>query len=479
MRKWLDLAPKNDPGIWLDVSNFWPTNRGSYEVCDIQDGGNPKTATGETLASENYAFTAGTPTGQRSYVIGTKIWQFSGGTLTDRTNAVSINAPYMAQFGTATICAMGNATATVSSTGGNFAALAGAPKGEIVVVQSNAALIFNTDASPDGWAASDVGDYTNWTTGESASAQIFATPGPITAAVPHGNDVIVFKSNAIYRMSYVGGAVKWTVQLIHKGAGVDSASLGASAKYMAVSTPHGVVFANTYNVTTGRVSIYLFDGINPPRLLNPLTTISGPPNKARFFYDPSEDRVGLHISVQAAGYYFYSFQADAWGKQAAQAVTAMSVHGDYFAIASAYGAYSTVLPQWRATLNTLTLYLPTDPLGNAVASAARETAFLQTALIGEANPEKITEFTRFTPLLRRRTNGTAVSAAPAVSLTVDYFRELHNTSASSTQSVTESSQKARFDFLGADNYARFKLTFTDTDAEVDDYIAASVPAGVN
>jgi hypothetical protein len=95
---------------------------------------------------------------------------------------------------------MGASTATVKSTGGNFSALAGAPQAEIVLPVANALLYLNTNTSTDGWAASDVGDYTNYATGEAASGRLIQTPGPITAGVSFGNYAIVFKGDAIYRL---------------------------------------------------------------------------------------------------------------------------------------------------------------------------------------------------------------------------------------------------------------------------------------
>jgi hypothetical protein len=157
-----------------------------------------------------YAFSGKGITSTRQFAVdGSHIWEWvSSLSITDQTGGVTVGSkPMMAQYGDVTICAMGAGASTVKSTGGAFSALAGAPKGEIICVHKNAVLIFNTDTSADGWAASDVGDYTNWTTGEAANGRLIDIAGAITAAIPFGDAVYVFKANAIYRMTYVGGTV--------------------------------------------------------------------------------------------------------------------------------------------------------------------------------------------------------------------------------------------------------------------------------
>lgn len=305
MRKWRNLSASADPESYYDVDGMWPTKRGTYETIDFA-AGTSGAATGASQPA--YAFCAKTLSGRREFVIDTaKIWEFDGvSVFTDRTNGVVVGPyPYMAQYGNITLCVMGNTIATAYSSGGTFSALAGAPKAEIVLTQSNCVLMFNTDTSPDGWAASDVGDYTNWTTGEAASGRLLATPGPITAAIPVGNDVIVFKGNAIYRMTYVGGLIKWATQLLYTGIGCQAITVTNESKYYACAGSIGCLFVGYYEQNSG-VSpqtsyVYFYDGATQPRWVNPETVVQ----EGRIVYDPQADRYCLYSSITKNQVHFY------------------------------------------------------------------------------------------------------------------------------------------------------------------------------
>lgn len=489
MRKWQDLAAPDDPNSWYAISNMWPTKRGTYEAADTSTSTEIATA---ATAAAIYAFAARTLSSSREYVVTpTKIFQYSGGALTDRTGGVAISFPMMAQYGDATICAMGVGAATSSSTGGNFAALAGSPNGEIVVICRNAAVIFNTNTSADGWAASDVGDYTNWSTGESASGRIVDSPGEIMAAAVLNNDIIVFKRSAIYRMTYVGGVVKWQVQLAWAGMGCYPV-ITSNAKYQVAVCASGVAFngaiANLGTNAASAVSlqIYLFDGSSRPVKLNPLTTLpsgfttttAGGTQEAIpvFFYDPVEDILCIANSQGAVycPFYYYSFQMQAWGSgggASAESLDSFGVafttgcgvlQGDYYAQPAtssrpAFYIYGTTNAKLRRCV-------PSAP-------AATFTCSLQTSMRGRS--DRKTNWSRCTPQLRRRTD----LGSGSVSLALTLFREREDTSAASSQTITESTQRKRFDFTGTDNFARFNVTWTNFDPEIDDFLIKEKDAG--
>lgn len=485
MRKWQDLAPPDDPGSWYAVSNAWPTKRGTYETSDLSTG-TSKTATGGSFV--HYAFCAKTLSSTLEYVFdAAKLWQYSAGSLTDRTNGVSIGTyPMCAQYGNVTIAVMGVGTATVSASGGNFSALAGAPQGEIVLVSNNAVLVFNTNTSTDGWAASDVGDYTNWTTGEAASGRIIETPGPILAGVVYGAHAYAFKADAIYRFTYVGGQIKWQIELAWRGNGMSYVDTAVKTKYQIVSTIHGIAFNGS--ATTDN-AIYLFDGASPPRLLNPLTSLGS--SVGVLVYNPIEDVLciapaeGSNVSGQVliaaatfsdSFYYYYNFASDSWGKGCGSAAedresattfpTSISngvLQGDYFARAES----SSKPVFWRYRSVTGNAHYRCAPSAPATSCAC----YLQTALVGRS--DRKTLWTRLTPQLRRRTDLGTDSAALSVTL----YREREDTSVVSTTSVAESTQRKRFHFSLADSFARFKVTWTDLDVEVDDFLIISKDAG--
>lgn len=76
---------------------------------------------------------------------------------------------------------------------------------KIVVYQSSAKLVFDGDR----WAASDVGDYTNWETGEACAGRLFQPDGPILWALAFRDYVLAGKKHAAYKGRYVGHWLKW------------------------------------------------------------------------------------------------------------------------------------------------------------------------------------------------------------------------------------------------------------------------------
>jgi hypothetical protein len=487
MRKWRNLTPQDDPQAWREVGGMWPTALGSYEVADFYDGGTNKTATGAASVISAWAFK--TLSGQRCYVVagssgGGKVFEYSAGSFTDRSAAVGSigSGGHMCQYGDVSILTRGTAASLAYSTGGNFAALAGSPSAQIVCVQSNAVVAFNNSSFSDGWSASDVGDYTNWTTGEAASGRILENNGPITAAVPFGNDIIVFKSDSIFRMTYVGGTLKWQVQKIWQGVGCMNPS--GQARCLASECAGKIVFTGQSRLGTvdPAPAIYVFDGASPPAQINldlQLQVSSAKPLGEPYpIYDARSRRVYLITSAGTPASvcpYYYSQDSDAWGLgvdifSSTGANSPCAVRGDSAAVETIFGnaAASPCRPLFVfASTNNVTLYMPVQP-GGATASSG----YVKTGKVGRVDAKTL--FSRLTPLLRRRVNG---SGTPLCSLTVEFYRELHDTTASSTLNVTESSLRKRFDFTGSDNFAMFKVTFADMDAEVDEVLVLMKSAG--
>lgn len=464
MKKWQNLAPPDDPDSWYDVDGFWPTKENSYETADFLTG-TEYTATSTGFVG--YAWTGQTLSSVREFVQAqTLIWEYSAGVLTDRTGGVTVNSLMLAAYGDVIIGATGAASgATIKSTGGNFSALAGAPAADIVVPQSNAVMLLSTATAAHGWAVSDVGDYTNWTTGEAASGTLYQTPGPIIAAVKFGADIIVFKANAIYRMRYVGGLVKWTAELLVDG-------IGCSDRNAICAGRNGILFlyqveGSTQKTVNPTTHFYWFDGVSYPRPVNPLTALA--PGGSFFVnYSPRDDLFTVTQAKASSPFnrtFFYCPTADAWGQNVTpitntQTGITLPLMGDFAARPLAERSPQPVM--WgKESANKLKRYSHGTPIGE-IASAC----YVETTKVG--NPGKKTQFTRVTPILRRRVDLGTDSAA----LSVSTFREREDTTAAATTAVTESTQRKRFDFNLCDNFARFKVTWTALDIEVDDVVVA-------
>jgi hypothetical protein len=487
VRKLQQLASRTDPNSWLDLDGFWPNSAGSYETVQYHDTGTTGTATG--TADAVYAWCANTLTSRREYVVSDKIFEYSAGTYTDRTNGVTVGSlPMMCQYGVATICAMGASNPTVFSTGGNFAALAGSPNAEIVLPVANALLYLNIDTSADGWETSDVGDYTAYGTGEAADGLLNQTPGPITAGVSFGNYAIVFKADAIYRISYVGGIVKWATELLYRGVGCQARfqSYSLVSKYMACAGGGVVIFPGYYDSARASSFYYLFDGASAPRHINPLTIVQ----EGRAFYNPQDDRFtiqeeDLTLVLPGPDEYFstthyYSRSVDAWGRREnwvspnGHAFKRVPLLGDFSAITE---SSSSPVLYGKSAADTLKRYAP----GNLSASGAGTftgTCSLTSSLVGEE--ERKTYFSRLIPIIRRRVSGLSAAATMSASFYGERFGSRQGVvdgSSSQTTSKSESTSPRRYDFTGSDNFGQFTVSWTDIWVDVEDFLIVGKLAG--
>jgi hypothetical protein len=383
----------------------------------------------------------------------------------------------LAAYGDVIIGTMGTGNPTVKSTGGNFSALAGAPNASIICTQSNAVLLFNTATAANAWATSDIGDYTNWATGEAASGTLYQTPGAITAAVPFGNDVIVFKENAIYRMRYVGGVVKWTVELLLNG-------IGCISLYGVCPGRNGILFYYqaefvAQKTTNPTFHLYWFDGVSYPRQINSLTALN-PANTVTFItYDPRSDLFAVNTTNTSAPFnrtYFYCPTTDAWGKNTtpitdAQTTRGIPVSGDFAARPTAERSPQPVIYN-KENANKLKRYSHGTPIGEIASSC-----YLETQKIGKAGRK--TQFSRAKPVVRRRVDlGTDSSTA-----TLTLFRNLEDTSATTTRSgIVESTDEKRFDLQNGANtdcFGRVKVTWNALDVAVEDILVEAKDVGVS
>jgi hypothetical protein len=473
MKKWQDLVIEGDS--YYDVDHVWPTNRQSYETSDFATSSD---FTGSAAGTVAYAWAGGvinTNAINPEYVVtDTKIWQYDpsniGAPMIDRTGGVSVGArPQMAGFGNATIAVMGSplgvlpgvATVYSASPSSNFAALAGAPQGHTVVVANNAVWIFNTDTGSSDFEMSDVGDYTNWSTGEWFAGTVYDGAGSINGAVEFGGSVYSFKLDCIARHRYVGGVVKVDTQIVWSGA-------GASSRNAVCAGATGILFAGYAKADPGSptVPFYWFDGVSPPVLTNPLTTIGNTSSAWTIVYDAYRDMFTAWDRTALAAYYF-SPRSMAWGR----ATAAYGSSPGNVRIVDGQGIYgrrtpSPTAPGWvTPSADVLRRFSPT--------TTGAGTCYVETAKIGTASAKW--NFNRCTPKLRRRVD----VGTQSESVTASCFRELHDTSASSTPPYTKFSGRHRWDGQASDNFIRFKYSATDYDVEIEDLTPEAIPAGKN
>lgn len=482
MRQWLPYGDHRRQDAWIALENFYPTSRGSYRTAPTFAklgiaGAGPSTP-GTTLR----AWTSATVDGTVNTVVGTstKLYVadgFAAGTFTDRSKAGGYSASQwsFAQFGNITIAANNsdntqwrNATGTSA-----FADLAGAPKCKHLVVQSNVLLGLGINGAENAWAASDVGDYTNWTTGDAVSSTpILARPGPITAAIAFKDVVLVFKRNAIFQMRYVGSPIMWTVDLICDGKGVVA--------------PGAVCNCGEFVVFSGEHGVTVFDGgsfrdISPgfdSTTLNELFFIFGTDSSCYF---PSENAV-VFFSVNAT-LYVYNFTSQRWGKFKPYLSGGSSALTGYAMLTGdSYARYDAMQTNtWQIANSGLCLVkLSADPCvvasQNSWTPAASVFATIKSSYFGDERTK--TAFRRVTPVSQNVYGQTTV-AATGLSV-VPYIGDKPDTvNATAGSAVTSSTGTNRFDVLTTGRYGAFEVKVTGAFYELDDLTVDAVPAGTD
>lgn len=340
-----DIDPTT-PEIYTDMTRMLPTPWGTYRTCPTMVATGSGTGSNAPNGSEVFLKVDGT---QRWVVgAGNTIYDSTddGATFTSRGGAAYSPSGLwtFAQFGNQTIAA-NIAIATQMSTTGNFAALSGSPpKAACVCVQSNAVILANTNdgtAYTDGWYASDVGDSTNWSTGESANGRLIQTPGPIRALIAFSGRVYAFKDNSFYEGIYVGGQVKWSWRLVN-------ASIGACGPY-AVATDGLVLFFY------GNAGAYIFDGVNVQKVdsvVDRTLASTIPPSTAAHVIYSYKERIFL-IGNSPASFFSYCVDSGQWGKGgdsiASAAIPSAFVRVPYGVTRRGFWLVSTTYSAYTAT----------------------------------------------------------------------------------------------------------------------------------
>lgn len=160
------------------------------------------------------------------------------------------------QFGDYTIASNLADTMQAASTA-DFDDIATAPKAKIVVSVANFVLAFNCvdgtyGTRADAWWCSGIFDHTTWAPSISTQAntgRLVAVGGPITAALPFGEQVVCYKTGAMWLGSYVGGSAVWQWQQVQGEVGC----VGQEA----------VCDAQGVHIFCGDDNIWSFDGVRP------------------------------------------------------------------------------------------------------------------------------------------------------------------------------------------------------------------------
>ena len=212
------FEPDSDPtkpGILLDMQNAQPTVKGFRAMPSPVAIGTalPAASNGsiEAFYSDgSSSLIAGTGSHLYRYVSGVPV-QYDGG------NVFAVQSRWrFFQFGDDVIAtAIGTLPFVASGATGSFSFLGGSPPANAVTGCSvlGTAFLFVGQT----WNASAAGVDNNWTPNVqnlAANGSFYDIPGPVVAAVPFYGNVIVFKQNSVWLMSFAGPPNSWATQLI-------------------------------------------------------------------------------------------------------------------------------------------------------------------------------------------------------------------------------------------------------------------------
>jgi len=345
----LRLEPDGDftkPGVLISVTDAYPTVRGSYRVGFGPTASGYSSLTDPTVGGAILKWADGTT---HCYVAQNKrIKEADGsGGWTDRSaggsDYTTMTDCQFAAYGSATLAASLTNTLQVS-TGGAFSAVSGAPKARCIAVMSNAVMLGNYNngsAVPDGWFASNTGDYTNWTAAANnavANGRLLDTPGPITAMATLNETVIIWKARGMYVGRYVGGSLIWAFDVL-------SPDVGCVGPNAWVHTDMGLVFVSERDIflydgsvirslADGRIRSYFLTQANT-RLTSILLT-----------YEPIQSLVYIFLDTNGSGSgcnraLVWNHACDKWGTGSTIGHVRCVVRNPNYSDLQAIGGFST------------------------------------------------------------------------------------------------------------------------------------------
>ena len=170
--------------------------------------------------------------------------------------------------------------------------------------------------NPDRWWCSALGDYTDWTPNVDTgcvTGQFKDTPGGITAGKAFGNQIVVYKSKAMYIGSYTGTPYSWTFERIPGDIGTYGQE--SVINIGSTSTP--------IHMFMGENDFFIYDGGQPRPIGAPvretvfgkllreksafITTLHDRANGLVYFYFPVSDSINPDHCV------VYNYKTDKWG----------------------------------------------------------------------------------------------------------------------------------------------------------------------
>lgn len=288
----------------------------------------------------------------------------------------------IAQFGDTTIMS-NRADAMQSSTSGNFADIAGAPKAEVIFTVGSFVIALNVNdgtEKPDGWHCCAVNDATDWTESsatQSNSGRLVSTPGALRAGLRLGEYAVAYKDNAIYLGQYVGSPVVWDWTQIPGG---EAGCVGKRALcdiggiHFFVGQDDFWLFDGTsaVSVADGKVKEWFVDNSNPSFLYKTICVFEKAGNRVWVFY-PSDASETLdsclvyHIKRKQFGRVAMNVQA---ALEYISAVATIDGLDDYSATIDGLPDVSFDSPFWLSGSRSLSVFNTSNQLQTLTGASA-------------------------------------------------------------------------------------------------------------
>lgn len=246
-------ADPTTPGVLVEASNLIPFEGGFKGAPSTVSVGMSALAAACRGAASTLDLS-----GNRRLIAGTatKLYEASGSSWTDVSKvgnyALGTDDGWsFIQYANATLAA--TPTAVIQrSTSGAFANISGAPQAKLIEQAQGFAVAFNTSTSADEWYCSAYLDDTNWSlsvANQCVKGRLIGGSGPITAARRFGDNLVAYKSGAMFVGTYVGAPEVWRWAQV-------STDVGCIGQDAVADTSIGHVFV-------GRDNVYYFDGTTP------------------------------------------------------------------------------------------------------------------------------------------------------------------------------------------------------------------------
>ena len=407
------------------------------------------------------------------------IYEYSAGAWVDRSavggyTGGSDTRWSITQFGDATI--MANRADTIQrSLTGAFAAIASAPRAEVVFSVGAFVMALNVDDGadkPDGWHCCAAYDDTNWVqsiTTQSASGRLVATPGRLTAGARLGDYAVAYKDKSIYIGQYVGAPVIWDWQHISGG---DAGCVGKNA-ICDIGGAHFFVGADNFwlfdgvrpaPLGDGTLRKWFIDNSNPQFLYKTICTFDRERNLVWIFY-PSTSADECDSAL------VYHVQSKQWGRadREIQAVLTFVGQGATMDTLDAFGATYDTLPDisfdspfWAAESRSLSIFNTSNQLQKLV--GVSESSDFTTGEVGDDDALSLLQQIR----LRY-----AVKPETASAQTFHAMNSGDTYIAGATGAIND----GKFDCLKSSRWHKAKISFTG-DVRVTHQNAKFKPAGM-